>query len=101
VANGHEFELSRGMKPERAAQTFAAYLMGAYALGYTQHRQGGLPCQTSDGHWQLDSGNDFWLTVIGPKVRVTCRYENEERTLNAMVTLFQERHWLIRGTRAA
>lgn len=88
------FALPKNMEPERAANTLAAYLLGWRALtnprdATGQHKFG--PYAQEPGHWQLDPSNDYFLTIEGAKIRLSCRYTTQAVVIDAMKAMFTYR----------
>lgn len=75
--------LPAGMTPEDAAKVFSGYLQAGRSQQYGPFLKPG-----GDG-WQLDGGNDYWLHADSNSlIRLTCRYEHQQKLVRAMVSLF-------------
>jgi hypothetical protein len=79
------------MNAEQLAQTFTAYLLGPLASENRESSYGPFKTPDSDERWQLDPSNDYWLNVAGREATVSCRYNGEMPTIEAMVALFKAR----------
>lgn len=78
------------------AETFNAFLRGS--LVFHEHdpdRRLYGPYRKNEGdddHWQIDSGNDYFLHVIGPDAaHLDCRYDSQVPVIEAMAALWEAR----------
>lgn len=77
----------KGMDQKQIAETFAAYLLGARA----HHVQGHGPFNESEGRWQLDASNDYFLQAEDGRCVLSCRYDYQAPIIHAMAALFRLR----------
>lgn len=94
MLNEVTFDVPRGMEPEIVAETLSAYLLGSLALHNEPNRDGSRTHGPNFDHdkWQLDSSNDYWLTIDGSTASFRCRYPAQEAVLKAAAALFELRY---------
>ena len=86
--------MPKNMTQEDIADVFNTYLIGVSARRYNQPLHG-PHFEKKSPKWLLDSHNDYWLRMGDEPgtVVVSCRYSGQqEKTLEAMVALFEARY---------